>query len=172
MTGIVAFALTGARPAQGHELLHRVVLGPEAGVSLNGDQWIVGAFSRLDGLCVLACSRNLSIAVHALAGIGGNVMTVRGSPRLGYTFWLAEEDTVGIEIAAGGGIIGFIPVGGFAEFCSRTELRGCGGTHVGAEFGGGVRLWPFHLGAIAATGELPVVTVTLALQFPIWDERS
>jgi hypothetical protein len=167
--GLLALVLLVPRAASAHEVGHRLFAGPQGGISVNPDQWVLGGVIGLDGVCVIGCTRDLTLALHALSGVAGNHVTVRISPRLSYTFWIGDEDTLGVEVAAGGGVIALIPVGGFAEFCNRTDLDGCGGVWAGFEYGAGVRLWPITVHAIVGTGEVPVVTATASFRISLWE---
>jgi hypothetical protein len=91
---------------------------------------VVGGFISLEGICMIGCAPDLGVSLNALTGIAGNHVTARLSPRLAYTFWLGERDTVGIDLAGVGGAMAFLPVGEFAEFCRRVgAARGRGTRH-------------------------------------------
>lgn len=139
---------------------------------MNPDQYVLGGLIGFDGICLVACSRDLGFAIHALSGLAGNHATVRVSPRIAYTFWIGDEDTLGIELATGAGVIGFIPIGHFAEFCERTDLDGCGGVWAGFEAGAGARLWPVTIHAVVGTGELPLLTATASVRFDLWEAEA
>jgi hypothetical protein len=149
----------------------RLDAGPKAGVSINGDQWVLGGFARLRGLCPILCLGDLGVGFHALAGLGGNRVTLRTGLRVDTSLWLDDSHTVAFYPAVGGSAYILVPAGHFKEFCERTHLGGCGGTYFGLELGGGVRLWPFFVEALVGTGELPVVTVTGGIVLPVWERR-
>jgi hypothetical protein len=160
-----------AAHAAAHESDLRLGAGFQGGVTVNSDQWTAGGYGRLEGVCVFVCPRDLGIGLHALGGIGGNHVTVRVGPRLDYLLWLADEGTVGLDLGVGASVIGFIPVGNFAEFCHRVDLDGCGGTYFGAEGALGLRLWPVFVEGVLASGELPVLTVTAGIHWTLWAEN-
>jgi hypothetical protein len=166
---VAAAALTIHASAHDSDL--RLGAGAKGGVTINADQWTAGGYGRLDGVCVLVCARDLGIGLHALGGVGGNHVTIRVGPRLDYHIWLAGEGTVGLDLGVGASVIGFVPVGSFAEFCHRVDLDGCGGTYLGAEGALGLRLWPTFVEAVVATGELPVLTVTAGIHGVLWQEE-
>jgi hypothetical protein len=145
----------------------RFDVGPRGGISVNGDQWIVGGYGRYDGFCFGGCSPRLGIELQLLAGFGGNHMTLRASVRLSYVFWFFEE-MFGFYPLVGGSVVGYLPIGTFASFCGRVNLEGCSGWDAGLELGGGFHIWRFSLEAAAGLGGIPVVTTTLGFTVPLW----
>lgn len=150
----------------------RLGVGPRAGVSINGDQWILGGYGRFDGFCLGGCPRHLSLELQLLAGLGGNHLTLRASLRLEYIFWFMHD--FGLYPLAGISFIGWLPVGHFATFCHRVDLEGCTGWDAGLEVGGGFRVWRLTfeaavgVGGIGTDNAIPVLTITAGLHFPLW----
>jgi hypothetical protein len=137
--------------------------GPRIGISINGDQWLVGAHLRV----AVPCFGNLGFGPVMTIGIGGNYFTLRSSGRLDYIFWFDEAHTFGVSPAVGVSALFYMPVGGFARFCNRVGLDECWGHEVGLELGGGVRYKWFGLDAFIGFGGLPAVTVMAAASFPL-----
>lgn len=148
-------------------------IGPKAGVSVNYDQWVAGAFLRAGGLCPIICLGDIGISVHEIGGLGGNYASVRTSVRLDSILWFGKRETFGVYPTVGFSARTLFPTGRFAEFCERTGLQdGCGGTHVGLELGVGLRFWPIFVEAVGATGELPSITATAGYSALLWEHSS
>ncbi|MCC6525318.1 MAG: hypothetical protein IT373_21875 [Polyangiaceae bacterium] len=146
-------------------------IGPRAGISFNGDQWLVGTYGRFDGFCVGGCTRDLALTLQLYTGFGGNHVTLRASLRFEYTLWFLAED-FGLYPIVGGSFQGFVPVGAFGEFCRRVHLGGCGGWEAGLEAGAGLRVWRFSFEGVGGIGGIPVLTVTGGFHFPLWSSAT
>jgi hypothetical protein len=137
--------------------------GPRAGISINGDQWLLGAHLRVG----LPCFGGLGLS-HTLAfGLGGNYFTLRSSGRLDYMFWFDNQHIFGIYPTAGVSALFYGPVGGFASFCSRVGLDECWGHDAGWEAGGGIRYRWLGVDALVGFAGLPVLTVMVGAWFPL-----
>jgi hypothetical protein len=151
------------------EMRPHAEVGPRAGVSVNNDQWVMGGFARVGGLCPFVCLGDLGASLHALLGLGGNRATLRVGLRLDSLLWFDAAHKFALYPVAGASAYVLVPVGAFAEFCERTHLQGCGGTYWGAELGGGIRVWKVFVEGVVGTGQLPVVTATAGIALPVWE---
>jgi hypothetical protein len=140
-----------------------VEIGPRAGVSVNGDQWLFGGHLRTS----VPCFWNLGFGPIVVLGLGGNHLTIRSSGRLDYMLWFDRAHTFALYPAAGASVLFYVPVGRFAEFCNRVHLDECSGYTVGGEVGGGARYRWLSVDAFAGFRGLPVVAVMAALSFPL-----
>jgi hypothetical protein len=154
-------------PAVSIDRTPRASAGPRMGVSINGDQWIIGGHLLVESLCL----PGLGIEPVVLVGIGGNFLTLRPAGRVTYSFWIGGRHGVALAPALGVSALIWIPVGDFASFCNRTDLDGCGGHDIGFEIGGGLRWRWLRLEAMGGFGGLPVVTITLAADLPVWSSE-
>jgi hypothetical protein len=132
-------------------------------VSVNGDQYLIGAHLRWS----LPCLGGLGLAPVVVAGFGGNYMTVRPSLRFDYMFRIGGPLGFAIYPALGGSVIYYAPVGHFASFCTRVDLDECWGFDYGLELGGGLGYHWFALEAMVGLHGLPVVTVTATATIPL-----
>ncbi len=158
----------GASRAFSHGLL--LSGGPLFGGTLNGDQWAAGAALRLDGICLVACAKNLGVEVQVLYGFAGNFMTGRASARLVYGFEFGRH--FAFYPAVGGSLVYHFPVGPFRQFCEETGLDDCHGFSTGLEVGGGFRFFWLSAEAIVGFGNIPRITLAAVATFPLWSSRG
>ena len=137
--------------------------GPRVGITINGDQWLVGGQLRMG----LPCLGNLGFGPVLALGLGGNHLTLRSSGRLDYLIWFDDAHVFGVYPAVGASALFYMPVGGFATFCNRTGLDECWGHEIGLEVGGGLRYKWFGVDGFLGFGGLPVVTLMAAASFPL-----
>lgn len=137
---------------------------PRLGVSINGDQWLVGNQLRM----TLPCLGNLGYGPFLAFGFGGNHLTFRSAARLDYQLWLDRGKTFALVPAVGAAALFYVPVGGFASFCERTGLVECYGEGTGLEVGGAIRYRSFSVDAFVGLGDLPVLTITAGVTFPLF----
>ncbi|MBI2372479.1 MAG: hypothetical protein HYV07_00635 [Deltaproteobacteria bacterium] len=143
----------------------KITLGPRLGVSVNADQYIVGGHVLFENLCL----KGVGIEPIFLVGFGGNHATLRPGVRVGYTFWIGGPDGLGLMLGAGATLSVATPVGSFSSFCHDVRIEGCGWTGFGFEAGGALRYGWVRLEAQLGFEELPVLTTTLALDYPLWE---
>jgi hypothetical protein len=137
--------------------------GPRVGISINGDQWLVGGQLRAS----LPCLGNLGFGPVLVFGLGGNYLTMRSSGRLDYLFWFDDAHVFGAYSAVGASAFFYLPAGGFARFCNRVNLDECWGHDVGFEVGGGLRYKWLGVDGFLGFGGLPVVSVMAFGSFPL-----
>jgi hypothetical protein len=140
-----------------------VEAGPRAGISINGDQWVVGSHLRI----TLPCLGNLGVGPVMAFGLGSNYLTLRSSWRLDYLVWFDEAHTFGLYPAVGASALFYMPGGGFATFCNRVGLDECWGHEVGFEAGGGARYKWFAVDGFIGFDGLPAVTIMAAASFAL-----
>lgn len=138
------------------------------GLSINDDQWLMGAHLRME----LPCLGNLGFGPVFALGIGGNFLTLRSSGRLDYLIWFDRAHVFGIYPAIGAAAYFYVPVGGFGSFCRRTNLEECWGHETGLELGGGLRYKWLGVDAFAGFGGLPTVTIMAAATFSLAGRES
>jgi len=138
-------------------------VAPRVGLSINGDQWLVGSQLRAS----LPCLGELGIGPTLALGVGGNHLTLRSGGRLDYLLWFDSAHVLGIYPAVGAALLFYWPVGHFATFCHRVGLEECSGYDVGSEVGGGIRFHDVAVDAFAGFGGLPVLSIMAAWSFPI-----
>lgn len=142
----------------------RLGVGPRAGGTLNGDQWIAGAHSRLG----LRCLGGFGSELSGVTGFGGNHLTLRGSLRAVYDVELSGgERGLGFYPALGWSPQYFHPVGHFGEWCDRYDVDACSGFASGLELGGGARYGWWGLEAIVGLHDLPVLTLSATATFDV-----
>jgi hypothetical protein len=139
-----------------------VELGPRFGISVNGDQWLVGAGLRSS----VPCFGTLGFGPLLAFGLGGNHLTVRSAGRFDYLLWFDAAHTFGIYPILGASLRVYVPVGRFASFCRQVHLDECSGYDLGGELGGGVRYRALGVDAVVGFGGLPVVTILGGLSLP------
>ena len=139
----------------------KVEAAPRVGLSVNGDQWLVGSALRAS----LPCLGELGIGPTLALGVGGNHLTLRSGGRLDYLLWFDDAHTFAIYPSVGAALQFYWPVGNFATFCHRVDLDECSGYHFGNELGGGVRYGNLAVDAFAGFGGLPVLSVMAAWSF-------
>jgi hypothetical protein len=137
--------------------------GPRGGITVNDDQWILGGHLRLGFLCL----GGFTIESVALLGFGGNYLTLRPSLRGIYRLYSDTNRELELHPTLGYSLVQWIPVGRFAEWCSRLEVDACYARDGGVELGGGIAYRFIGLDAVAGFGTLPIVTITLMATFPI-----
>jgi hypothetical protein len=140
-----------------------VEVGPRIGVSVNGDQWLIGGQLRSS----VPCLGQLGFGPTLAVGLGGNHLTLRSSGRLDYMLWFDRAHVFGVYPSAGVSVFIYTPVGRFAAFCHRVHLDECSGYMVGGEIGGGIRYRWAAVDAFLGLGGLPVVTIMAAASFPL-----
>jgi hypothetical protein len=136
--------------------------GPRAGITINGDQWLVGGHLRAS----VPCLGGLGYGPTLTLGLGGNYLTLKSSGRLDYLIWFDRAKVFGIYPAVGASALFYIPVGGFARFCNRTGLYECYGKELGLEVGVGLRYRWLGADAFIGFGGLPVLTIMVGAWFP------
>jgi hypothetical protein len=137
--------------------------GPRGGLTVNDDQWIVGAHLRLGFLCL----GGFSLESVGLVGFGGNYLTLRPSLRAIYRLYSDTNRELEIHPTLGASVVQWFPVGPYATWCDRFEVDACWARDSGAELGGGIAYRFLGLDAVAGFGSLPVVTITLMATFPM-----
>ena len=137
--------------------------GPRGGITINDDQWILGGHLRLGFLCL----GGFALEPVALVGFGGNYMTLRPSLRAIYHLYSDTNRELELHPTLGYSLVQWLPVGRFAEWCSRLEVDACYARDGGLELGGGIAYRFIGLDAVAGFGTLPIVTITLMATFPI-----
>jgi hypothetical protein len=137
--------------------------GPRGGLTINDDQWIVGGHLRLGLLCL----GGFALEPVALLGFGGNYLTLRPSVRAIYRLYSDTNRELELHPTLGYSFVQWLPVGDFADWCSRLEVDACYASDGGVELGGGIAYRFLGLEAVAGFGSLPVVTITLTATFPI-----
>lgn len=137
--------------------------GPRVGISINGDQWLLGGHLRI----ALPCLGNLGFGPVLAFGVGSNYLTLTSSGRLDYLVWFDDARVFGAYPVLGASALFYMPGGRFAAFCNRVGLDECWGHEIGWEVGGGLRYRWFGLEALAGFTGLPALTVMAAASFPL-----
>lgn len=137
--------------------------GARAGVSINGDQWIGGGHARLS----LTCLGGLGLEPVAIAGVGGNYLTLRPSLRFFYWVWLDRGRRWSLAPSLGASLVYYTPVGNFATFCHRYDVDACSGFSRGFEAAMSIGLSGIGLDATLGFGDLPVVTLSAMYTWPL-----
>jgi hypothetical protein len=137
--------------------------GARAGISINGDQWIGGGHGRLR----LTCLGGLGLEPVAIAGLGGNYLTLRPSLRFFYWVWLDAARRWSLAPALGASLVYYTPVGNFATFCHRYDVDACSGFSHGFEAGMSAGFSGLGLQTAIGFGGLPVVTLSATYTWPL-----
>lgn len=131
--------------------------GLDGGFALQGDQYVAGGRAGLS----VEPLRFLALELVALGGLGPDHFTGRASLRLRPELRI---DRFRASLIAGASLYGYWPRGPFATFCDKADLD-CSAGDLGLEAGVGVGFGPVRVDLVAATGEVPLYTLTAGVIF-------